>query len=115
MKTLVVTERGSGNEITGKRKMRKRALIEKEVASGCSSNDSDTDVAIIFDENTSSNSVEEIKCNKAALSVDSSPENFETEISQLVLRILTPILVMIIIIYNPLMLIQRKRNNSLLQ
>ena len=79
MKTPVVTERGSGNEMTGKRKMRKRALIEKEVASGCSSNDSDTDVAIIFDENTSSNSVEEIKCNKAALSVDSSPENFETE------------------------------------
>ena len=41
--------------------MRKRAgnkmmtLIEKEVAASCSSNDSDTEVDIIFDENTSNN------------------------------------------------------------
>ena len=96
--------------------MRKRALIEKEVASGCSSNDSDTDVAIIFDENTSSNSVDEINCNKAAYQLIVAQKTLKLKlISQLVLRILTPILVMIIIIYNPLMLIQRKRNNSLLQ
>ena len=36
-----------------------KALIEKEVAGSCSSNDSDNDVDI-FDKNKSNNSVEEI-------------------------------------------------------
>ena len=57
LKTTVVTERGSANKMTGKHKMKKRtgnkmkALIEKGVAGNCSSNDSGTDVDIIFDEN----------------------------------------------------------------
>ena len=51
-----------------------KALIEKEVAGSCSSNDSDNDVDI-FDKNKSNNSVEEINCNKTDLSFDSSPEN----------------------------------------
>ena len=81
----MVAERGSANKMTGKQKMRKtagqkmKALIEKEVAGSCSSNDSDTDVDIIFDENTSNNSVEEINRNKADLSLDGSLENLETE------------------------------------
>ena len=87
METTVAAERGSANEMTGKRKMRKsagikmKALIEKEVAGSCRSNDSDTDVDIIFDENTSNNSVEEINCNKDDLSLDRSQKNLETEIN----------------------------------
>ena len=59
MKIRVVAERGSANEMTDKQKMRKgagnkmKALIEKEVAGSCSSNDSDTDIDVIFDENAS--------------------------------------------------------------
>ena len=81
-KITVVAERGSANKMTGKRKMRKRAgnkmkaLIEKDVAGSCSSNDSDTDVDVMFGENTS---VEETNCNKADLSLDRSQENLETE------------------------------------
>ena len=51
----MVAERGFANEMTGKQKMRKRAgnkmkvFIEKEIAGSCSSNDSDTDVDILFD------------------------------------------------------------------
>ena len=65
--------------------MRKRAenkmktLIEKEVTGSCRSNDSDTDVDVRFDKNTINNSVEEINCNKADLSLDRSHENLETE------------------------------------
>ena len=62
LKTVVpASARGFPNKMTSKKKMRKRAgnkmitLIEKEVAASCSSNDSDTDVDIIFDENTSNN------------------------------------------------------------
>ena len=81
----MAAERGSANEMTGKRKMRKsagikmKALIEKEVAGSCRSNDSDTDVDIIFDENTSNNSVEETNCNEDDLSLDRSQKNLETE------------------------------------
>ena len=81
MKIAVVGERGSANEMTGKWKRRKRAgnkmkaLIEKEVAGTCSSNDSDTDVDVIFDENKNT---EEINCNKAGLSLDRSQENLKT-------------------------------------
>ena len=84
LETTVAAERGSANEMTGKRKMRKsagikmKALIEKEVAGSCRSNDSDTDVDI-FDENTSNNSVEERNCNKDDLSLDRSQKNLETE------------------------------------
>ena len=51
----MVAERGFANEMTGKQKMRKRAgnkmkvFTEKEIAGSCSSNDSDTDVDILFD------------------------------------------------------------------
>ena len=68
--------------MTGKWKMRKKAgnkmkaLFEKEVADSFNSNDSDTDVDVIFDENTRT---EEINCNKADLSLDRSQENLETE------------------------------------
>ena len=62
LKTVVAASaRGFPNKMTSKKKMRKRAgnkmitLIEKEVAASCSSNDSDSDVDIIFDENTSNN------------------------------------------------------------
>ena len=71
--------------MTGKRKMRKKignkmkALIEKENVGSCSSNDSDTDVDILFDENTSNNSVVKINCNKTDLPFDSSPENLESK------------------------------------
>ena len=40
-----------------------KALIEKEIAGSCSTNDSETDVDITFGENTNNNSVEEINCN----------------------------------------------------
>ena len=52
-----------------------KALINKELAGSCSSNDSDNNVDIIFDKNKSNNSVEEINCNKTDLSFDSSPED----------------------------------------
>ena len=75
----MVAERGSANEMAGKRKMKKRAgnkmkaLIEKEIAGSCSSSDdTDTDVDIVFDKNTSNNSVEEINCTKADLWFDRS-------------------------------------------
>ena len=57
-----------------------KALIEKEIAGSCSSSDdTDTDVDIVFDKNTSNNSVEEINCTKADLWFDRSQENLETE------------------------------------
>ena len=58
---VAASAKGFPNKMTNKKKMRKRAgnkmmtLKEKEVAASCSSNDSDTDVDIIFDENTSNN------------------------------------------------------------
>ena len=52
-----------------------KALIKKELAGSCSSNDSDNNVDIIFDKNKSNNSVEEINCNKTDLSFDSSRED----------------------------------------
>ena len=57
-----------------------KSLIEKEIAGSCSSSDdTDTDVDIVFDKNTSNNSVEEINCTKADLWFDRSQENLETE------------------------------------
>ena len=56
-----------------------KAIIKKEVAGSYSSNDSDTDVDIIFDENTKNNSVEEINCSNTDLPLDRSQENLETE------------------------------------
>ena len=57
-----------------------KALIEKEIAGSCSSSDdTDTDVDIVFDKNTSNNSVEEINCTKADLWFDRSQGNLETE------------------------------------
>ena len=57
-----------------------KALIEKEIAGSCSSSDdTDTDVDIVFDKNTDNNSVEEKNCTKADLWFDRSQENLETE------------------------------------
>ena len=57
-----------------------KSLIEKEIAGSCSSSDDiDTDVDIVFDKNTSNNSVEEKNCTKADLWFDRSQENLETE------------------------------------
>ena len=39
-------------------------LMGKEIAGSCNSNDSDTDVDILFDENKSNNSVEDINSNR---------------------------------------------------
>ena len=71
-------------EMTGKQKLRKRArnkmkaLIEKKVTGSCSSNDSDTDVDIIFDENTSNNSVEEISTGNINTIVSNDNNNLQS-------------------------------------